>query len=489
MGNKIAYILLLQVFWFVGCASNINDASREGLAKVSTNAATNTAVQPGDLLSKVYLLKAFNREGQEVSLGSGFLMQGAIVTNAHVVADAGWVQVYSDTGDHITTAPYAIHVDIENDLAVLPFPGNTASGLPRTRSKPLIGTDIWAFGSPMGFQNTVSKGNVSSFRTVDGKDLIQITAPISSGSSGGPVTNTEGEVIGVVVGLYSEGQNINFAIPIGKLPSEISERTASINFPEAAEFQEKQELTRTQQFMLYSLVTAEEVVYGDSFRIPILDQGQAPGEGALKVFTFDGYARQEVEIAALGEGEPVSIMLYEGGFSEKENFWSVEDRGGGLRTASVIQTTLPADGTYFLALMKNEGEVESGENVAMWFGNVPRVIALEKRWIQIGGEGGNELYIDKESLQRGKMYSYRNAPIKASAWFYYLYDKEVTRYGKKYHSMMMQVDLFCDSREYQIKKTVELSVDDTNESKSYASKESVTPNTNAELMWKAGCAK
>lgn len=491
MNQKFAGILLLQVVLFTGCESNPKRTSTDPVQTVTINTPVeNKTVLPGDLLSKVFLLKVFNQEGQEVSLGSGFLLQGTIVTNAHVVADASWVQVYSENGEHVTTTPYAIHVDTENDLAVLPFPGNTDPGLPRAQSKPLIGTDIWAFGSPMGFQNTVSKGNVSSFRTEDGKDLIQITAPISSGSSGGPVTNTEGEVVGVVVGLYSEGQNINFAIPIGKLPADISTRTASIKFPDTAEIEGERELTRTQKFQLYSLVKAKQVTYGDAFRIPLFDGDKLPDEGAFQVFSFEGYARQEVEIAAYSVEGPVTIMLYEQNFETESEFWSVKDRGGGLHDASVVRAKLPSDGEYFLALVKDKGEVVEGENVAVWFGNIPGIIALDKRWLEIGGEGGDELYIDTESLQRKKMYSYANAPTNATAWFYFLYNEPKTlSSGEKYYAMMLQVDLFCSSREYQIQKTVLITMDDSKESTSYASRESVAPNTNGEVMWRAACSK
>lgn len=79
-------------------------------------------------------------------------------------------------------------------------------------SQILIGEDVVVMGSPQGFKGTVSKGIISASRG----DLIQITAPISPGSSGGPVLNAYGEVIGIVKALYAEGlsQNINFAIPI-----------------------------------------------------------------------------------------------------------------------------------------------------------------------------------------------------------------------------------------------------------------------------------
>ena len=68
-------------------------------------------------------------------------------------------------------------------------------------------------GNPQGLEGTFSQGIVSSIREVGADKLLQITAPISPGSSGGPVLNSKGKVIGVSVATYKGGQNLNFAIP------------------------------------------------------------------------------------------------------------------------------------------------------------------------------------------------------------------------------------------------------------------------------------
>jgi hypothetical protein len=70
-------------------------------------------------------------------------------------------------------------------------------------------------GNPGGLQGTVSDGLISAFR--EDRSYMQITAPISSGSSGSPVLDEEGKVIGVAVSQIIEGQNLNFAIPVEKL--------------------------------------------------------------------------------------------------------------------------------------------------------------------------------------------------------------------------------------------------------------------------------
>lgn len=80
-------------------------------------------------------------------------------------------------------------------------------------TKPLVrGQKVVAIGSPEGLFNTVSDGIISAFRTIDGVNMIQFTAPISSGSSGGAVLNMYGEVIGISTSGIDDGQNINFAV-------------------------------------------------------------------------------------------------------------------------------------------------------------------------------------------------------------------------------------------------------------------------------------
>jgi S1-C subfamily serine protease len=86
-------------------------------------------------------------------------------------------------------------------------------------------------GAPEGFQNTVSDGIVSAFRRVDGQPLMQISAPISHGSSGGPVLNRRGEVLGVAVAVWAGGQNLNFAVPLEALRAALSAEEARLAFP------------------------------------------------------------------------------------------------------------------------------------------------------------------------------------------------------------------------------------------------------------------
>src|SRR5262249_45270986 len=98
------------------------------------------------------------------------------------------------------------------DLAILKFAANGAAFLKLGQSADAVeGQRVLVIGSPEGLQGTVSDGIISAFR--ENRSMIQITAPISPGSSGSPVMNESGEVIGVATMVTKEGQNLGFAIP------------------------------------------------------------------------------------------------------------------------------------------------------------------------------------------------------------------------------------------------------------------------------------
>ena len=90
--------------------------------------------------------------------------------------------------------------------------------------KVAIGSSIVVIGNPEGLEKSVTNGLVSGVRTIEGQKLFQISAPISHGSSGGPVFDDKGQVIGVVVAFLSDGQNLNFAIPINQASQVWAER-------------------------------------------------------------------------------------------------------------------------------------------------------------------------------------------------------------------------------------------------------------------------
>ena len=165
------------------------------------------------------------------SFGSGFVIgDGQIATNAHVVegASSGTVKLVGAETAHAIDSILAI--DRAHDLAIVEATGITASALSFGDSDALqVAQSVYAAGNPQGLTGTFSSGIISAIRT-EGNDLvadriIQMTAPVSPGSSGGPLLNTDGEVVGVVFSQLTRGQNLNFAIPVNFLKTLVATTT------------------------------------------------------------------------------------------------------------------------------------------------------------------------------------------------------------------------------------------------------------------------
>ena len=171
-----------------------------------------------DALAATVLVVMEDANGQTLSTGSGFFVaHNLIATNLHVVKGAlsGYVKrVGMDTTYRIEGI---VAMDSSQDLVLIRSSDVVgASVLPLGSSaKVQIGESVYVAGNPMRFlEGTFSDGIVSGVREFRvGRERIQITAPISEGSSGGPVLNGRGEVIGVAVSTITAGQNLNFAIP------------------------------------------------------------------------------------------------------------------------------------------------------------------------------------------------------------------------------------------------------------------------------------
>lgn len=161
------------------------------------------------------LLVMEDANGQPLSLGSGFFVRdGEIASNLHVVEGAahGYAKLVGQKTKYDIEGITAI--DPQRDLVVLKIAAARSQLLPLGNSDAVqVGESVYAVGNPQGLEGTFSQGIVSSIREVGADKLLQITAPISPGSSGGPVLNGKGEVIGVSVATFRGGQNLNFAIP------------------------------------------------------------------------------------------------------------------------------------------------------------------------------------------------------------------------------------------------------------------------------------
>ena len=176
----------------------------------------------------------------QIGFGSGFVVdEGQVVTNHHVIENmvSGTVQLVGSTTKH--TIAGVLAVDELRDLAIVKVSGLSAPSLPLGDSDTVeIGQDVYVAGNPAGLRGTFSTGIISAIRSEeDGSiagELIQITAPISRGSSGGPVVDSNAEVIGIAVGGIDSGQNLNFAIPVNYLKELLTRRRTvlTVNIPD-----------------------------------------------------------------------------------------------------------------------------------------------------------------------------------------------------------------------------------------------------------------
>lgn len=180
------------------------------------------------IFPSVVLLVMEDANGQPIGLGSGFFVQGDVVaTNLHVCdgASSGYARIVGRAKKY-EVAGY-VGIDAQRDLALLKIVGAKAPFIPLEHSDEVaIGDTVYTVGNPRGLEGTFSDGIISGIRRIRGDTLLQITAPISPGSSGGPVLNAEGKVIGVAVASFKGGQNLNFAIPSSYLESLLSESQA-----------------------------------------------------------------------------------------------------------------------------------------------------------------------------------------------------------------------------------------------------------------------
>lgn len=160
-----------------------------------------------------------------VGCGSGFIVSsdGLVATNYHIIDMAPRIEVITTNNETYAVTGVSAY-DKKLDLAVLKL--ENAKNLPTVilgdSDSLQLGDDIVAIGYPLGLPVTVSFGNVSSlnipgtlYRT--GQKDIQITAPISSGSSGGPLINMYGDVVGINYSYIENAQNINYSIPVNEL--------------------------------------------------------------------------------------------------------------------------------------------------------------------------------------------------------------------------------------------------------------------------------
>lgn len=161
----------------------------------------------------VMVIEAVDGSGQTYGRGSGVVIgPQRVITNCHVVDGAASVKVRAGTSEHVATSGVS---DTYLDLCILLVEGLSAPDVPRGSAKNLqVGQTVYAIGAPQGLDRTLSQGLISALRETPEGTVIQTSAAISPGSSGGGLFDAQGRLIGITTFQTKAGQNLNFAVPV-----------------------------------------------------------------------------------------------------------------------------------------------------------------------------------------------------------------------------------------------------------------------------------
>lgn len=211
----------------------VDVTERQALTFTTSSSGTLTAEEIYAKCSpSVFSLTTYNDEGEAHSTGSGVFLSadGLAVTNWHVLDGAASATITTTDGTTYDVSG-VYDYDVDNDLALLQIDGTGFTPMAVNDSGTLnTGATVYAIGNPQGLESSMSAGIISSaHRVVNDTDYIQVTTPISSGSSGGALINTRGELIGITSASVSNGQNLNLAVPIEKLSELSTERCRSVS--------------------------------------------------------------------------------------------------------------------------------------------------------------------------------------------------------------------------------------------------------------------
>jgi len=162
----------------------------------------------------VVLLLAYDSAGLPSALGSCFYFEPTkIASNYHVIDGASRIVFRATGSKDLHEVKKIVVASKKLDLAILEVEQEHQPVKVVGLEKVGVGDKVIAIGNPRGLEGSVSEGIISAFRGAGEVKILQITAPISPGSSGGPLFSANGEVIGVTTATLRDSQNLNFAVP------------------------------------------------------------------------------------------------------------------------------------------------------------------------------------------------------------------------------------------------------------------------------------
>ena len=233
--SKHVTILFCLVICFVSCAhksGHRRDRERPGttMADCSNGKSSRSTVRKSKIVNKrssdklegsqifdrygSAVFMVFTTDGSNTYQGSGFFIDngGLAVSNYHVFKGTGigLEQIKLVGSDVAYKVTEIITRSEDEDFILFRVDCDNNNYIPIATEKPKIGEKVYAIGSPRGLENTFSSGEVSQWRA---DNLMQISALIDHGSSGGALINEYGEVVGITSGSFADGSqaNLNYA--------------------------------------------------------------------------------------------------------------------------------------------------------------------------------------------------------------------------------------------------------------------------------------
>lgn len=265
----------------------------------------------------VFLMTIYDKDGKEMGYGSGVFISkdGEAVTNWHVLDGARSAKIKTYDGKiHDVIGVY--DYDVKNDLVRIKIGGNGFEPMKVNDSgEQMNGATVYAIGNPKGLESTISAGIISSaHRLMNGVEFIQISAPISSGSSGGALINTKGELIGITAAYIDNGQNLNLATPITIL-SKLEEKTYTSVARNAEEYIES--LVSGFKLSLYDVRLAPESTMKVICTIPDVPKGYSLSydieDGGVVGCSWGEWGKDdsvELRLHGIDEGETIIAINF-----------------------------------------------------------------------------------------------------------------------------------------------------------------------------------
>lgn len=390
MGRLIAWVLLLSLPTACIAASSLS-------AKELT---------PSEIFDRaslsIVVVNGLDGDGVAISQGSGVVIEfQKVISNCHVLKSAQKAEaIYRGTRFPATL----VDADTKRDLCSLSVPSLMAPAAKIGQSRRLrVGERVLAIGAPRGFELTLSDGIVSSFRKVAGGELLQVTTPISPGSSGGGLFDTQGNLVGITTLYWADSPQINFALPV-EWVAELPMSAAAI----------ASSATRAQESADAAAAAADAVMAGAA------TDSDAAADATDRA-TAEKEARRELD--KLGEE-----------FAAADPVRYAKNYDTFLRNAKeVIRTLPPSD---WVAAARRE-----------YYAIPSPVKSQDQRWVRVNASDEHIAYIDTETLMK-----YQDT---VKVWVRTEFDPAIKFEGVSGISMTMSLQIFnCKSKVSSSSETI-----------------------------------